>query len=211
MRTLADYINNCIADNISESILSSTRTGKAGMDEDFKKYRLDPDKVTLNTDGSIDYNGNVNFLQCDLTKLPFKFRKVNGHFNCSNNMLTTLEGCPIECKNFLCAYNKLTSLEHAPAIVNGVFDCVHNKLTSLEGSPEEVKYNFFCSDNQLTSLNGGPKQVGSDYDCSYNKLTSLEGLPKKLDMKLYCGNNATKFTIEDVLALCKIRKSNIHV
>ncbi len=35
---------------------------------------------------------NVNLCNKKLTKLPLKFNKVNGYFDCSSNNLTTLEG-----------------------------------------------------------------------------------------------------------------------
>ncbi len=31
-----------------------------------------------------------------LTKLPLKFNKINGYFDCGYNKLTSLEGSPIE-------------------------------------------------------------------------------------------------------------------
>ena len=165
MTTLSEYI--------SESILSSTRTGKAGIDEVLRQYGLDPAKATLNADGTIDYDGYVllnNKNLTNLSKLPFKFRNVNGDFSCCNNQLTTLDGCP--------------------RIVKGDFDCSYNKLVNLKG---------------------GPKQVGGHYLCYDNELTSLEGLPKKLSLKLYCYGNPGQFTKEDVLAVCKIQKTNIHL
>ena len=82
-----------------------------------------------------------------------------GDLDCSNNDLTSLEGCPKEVKgDFDCSSNNLTSLDGSPEIVSGYFDCSYNKLTSLEGCPKEVKGNFYCSNNNLISLNGLPFQ-----------------------------------------------------
>ena len=227
MITLSDYIT----DNISESILSSTRTGKVHLDEELRKYGLDPAKAVLNADGTIDYDGNVNLNSKNLTnffKLPFRFRKVNGSFYCSHNNLTTLEGCPEEvANNFFCDNNNLTSLKGGPKQVGCHYYCMFNKLTTLEGAPERIEAyfscsnnnltnfnhcpqvingSFFCHHNQLTSLKGGPAQVSGEYDCAYNQLTSLEGLPKKLRDKLICYNNPGKFTVKDVLKVCSINK-----
>ena len=47
-----------------------------------------------------------------------------------------------------------------------------------------VTGNFSCSDNNLTSLDGAPRSVGGDFDCS---------------------NNAIKFTIEQVRAVCDVK------
>ena len=52
------------------------------------------ENYTINPDGSIDVDGNVNLYEMELTKLPLKFNNVSGYFNCSWNDLTTLEGCP---------------------------------------------------------------------------------------------------------------------
>jgi hypothetical protein len=83
---------------------------------------------TINPDGSIDVDGNVHLHNRKLTKLPLKFNKVTGDFNCFWNNLTTLEG--------------------SPTYVSSWFDCSYNELTSLEGCPNYVD-NFVCSDNPL--------------------------------------------------------------
>ena len=50
-----------------------------------------------------------------MTKLPVKFGKVSGNFDCCKNNLTTLEGCPDYVGgDFSCWNNKLTTLEHRP-------------------------------------------------------------------------------------------------
>ena len=40
---------------------------------------------TINDDGSIDVDGDVNLSRKKLTKIPFKFRNVSGSFFCYNN------------------------------------------------------------------------------------------------------------------------------
>ena len=44
----------------------------------------------INSDGSIDVDGNVDLTDKGLTKLPLKFRNVGGYFYCGYNQLTTL-------------------------------------------------------------------------------------------------------------------------
>ena len=83
---------------------------------------------TINSDGSIDVDGDVNLTNKKLTKLPVKFNKVSGNFYCSSNKLT-LEGGPKE--------------------VGGDFYCSNTQLTTLEGSPKEVGGDFNCFNNQL--------------------------------------------------------------
>lgn len=51
---------------------------------------------------------------------------MGGHFSCSNNHLTSLEGAPEEVRgHFACSDNKLTSLEGAPKVLRGFFFTAH--------------------------------------------------------------------------------------
>ena len=126
------------------------------IDSICKEYWIT--NYTINSDGSIDVEGNVNLSNLELTKLPLKFGRVGGNFNFGHNELTTLKGSPRE--------------------VGGNFFCSHNKLTTLEGGPREVGGSFGCSNNQLTTLEGAPREVGGDFYCSYNQLYTLKGLPR---------------------------------
>jgi hypothetical protein len=124
---------------------------------------------TINTDGSIDVDDNVDLNDFGLTKLPLKFNKVSG--------------------NFECYYNKLTTLEGSPKSVGGDFYCRYNKLTSLEGSPKSVGGNFHCNDNNLTTLLGSPKLVGGFFNCQVNKILTFEGAPNHVGGDFYCAYN----------------------
>ena len=118
---------------------------------------------------------------------------IKGDFDCSDNNLTSLEGCPERVGgSFDCSENQLTSLEGCPNKIGKGFYCSYNQLTSLKGCPEKVNGDFYCSYNQLTSLEGCPKEVGGDFSCSHNQLTSLEGCPKKIGRDFYCSNNSKK-------------------
>ena len=103
---------------------------------------------TINDDGSIDVDEDVDLSNMKLSSIPFKFRKVSGHFYCNSNILKSLEGCPVE--------------------VGGTFDCSYNLLASLEGCPKKIGGSFHCHDNQLTSLKGGPKEVSRNIDITGN-------------------------------------------
>ena len=95
-----------------------------------KKYNIT--NYTINSDGSIDVDGNVNLSRKGLTKLPLKFGNVTGYFYCSDNQLTTLEGSPKEVGGgFYCNNNKLTSLKGGPAKLGGEFNCQLNQLPKL--------------------------------------------------------------------------------
>ncbi len=147
---------------------------------------------TINSDGSIDVNGNVDLSMKYLTSLPLKFNRVTGNFKCiglyweSNAKLTTLEGSPrIVGGDFLCSQNQLTSLEGAPEEVGGNFQCIYNELTSLQGAPKKVGGDFYCEYNRLTSLEGAPDEVNF-FNCSNNQLKSLQGAPRKVNSHLQC-------------------------
>jgi hypothetical protein len=141
---------------------------------------------SVNTDGGIDVDGDVNLRGMELDKLPLKFGKVTDVFDCSRNKLTNLVGSPKEVgRDFNCTWNKLETLEGAPIYVGERFFCQDNKLTSLEGAPKELGRGFNCSGNKLTSLLGGPIYVGKGFDCQDNKLTSLEGAPKEFGEDFY--------------------------
>ncbi len=96
-----------------------------------KKYNIE--NYTINSDGSIDVDGAVDLLHLNLTKIPIKFNNVYGNFDCS--------------------YNLLTSLENSPKWIRDSFFCIENSLTSLEGCPISDMYYYF-GDNPLESLNG---------------------------------------------------------
>ena len=108
---------------------------------------------TVNPDGTVDVDGDVDLTHKNLTRLPLKFGKVSGDFDCKYNQLTTLEGCPTEVGgDFYCYGNKLTTLKGGPKRVGGGFSCAMNNLTTLEGCPK-VGARFNCYGNQLTIIN----------------------------------------------------------
>jgi hypothetical protein len=172
---------------------------------DLGCYPDDLGTVTWNSvTRSVDVSRSVYLHNKGLTRLPFQFGKVGGYFVCAYNRLTSLEGCPKEVGgNFVCAYNRLTSLEGCPKEVGGNFDCSHNWLTSLEGCPGKVGKDFWCPDNQITSLRCCPKEVGGYFVCSYNQLTSLECCPKEVGGYFSC--SADGLTDVSALRWCKIK------
>ena len=75
----------------------------------IKDLGLDFDKVTINKDNSIDYNGDVKIAGKNLDIIPLQFNIVKGDFNCYGNNLTSLKGSPQKCNNFY--YNKWDSIK----------------------------------------------------------------------------------------------------
>jgi hypothetical protein len=140
---------------------------RESIDSICKKYGIK--NYTINSDGTVDVNGNVNLSNCRLQEIPLKFGYVSGNFYCGTNKLTTLKGAPRE--------------------VGGSFGCGTNELTSLEGAPIRVDGYFDCCDNKIVSLQGGPKEVGGDFDCDFNELTTLIGAPEDVGGDFYCVEN----------------------
>lgn len=197
-----------------ESILSSTTTGKAAIDAMYMKYGLNPSKVKTNDDGTIDYDGDIDFESKRMPggKLPFKFNVVNGTFYVANSGLKTMEGFPrVINGNMYAEENNFTDLKGGPEKVTGLYDVAHCQLTSLDGFcknwPDIIRIydnrlkslkglpsskgskcrGFSCNDNELTSLEGCPERVDGEFACSHNKLVSFEGGPK--EAQIYGASN----------------------
>ena len=110
---------------------------------------------TINPDGSIDVNGNVDLSYKNLTQLPLTFNKVYGNFYCNCNNLTTLKGGPKWVGGFFSCYrNRLSSLEFSPDYVGDYFECTGNDLTD-NYCDTEIGGNFYTSLKQdgLTEVN----------------------------------------------------------
>lgn len=173
-----------------ESILASSHAGKAGVDALYEKYGIDPDWVTVNADGTIDYAGTIVISNQQMTKLPFRFNRVNGSMHIRSCGLTTLEGAPkYVAHDFKVFNNNLTSLEGSPEYVGWEFGCSYNKIQTLKGGPKKVGKAYFCYNNELTSLEGAPKNIHAEFNCSNNKLTSLKGCPEDVNGRFDCTNN----------------------
>jgi hypothetical protein len=129
----------------------------------------------------VDVLGTVDLDRKGLTRLPFAFGKVGGHFGCSGNRLTSLEGAPRE--------------------VGGNFECSDNRLTSLEGAPREVGEYFGCFGNRLTSLEDAPSRVGWNFGCSVDGLRDVSALKRcKIGGQIYLlGPKADKERVTQML------------
>ena len=96
-------------------------------------------KYTINDDLTVDVAEYVNLVLFRINKIHIQFNKVNGYFNCSNNQLTSLEGCPkIVNGRFNCSYNKLTSLKYLPDVIEGYLWCDYNLKDSVEYKAYEL-------------------------------------------------------------------------
>ena len=152
MKIIREHINEVLnfkrdqEDSLASYGVGQIHLIKSWLDEmGVKNY-------TINNDFTIDVKGHVYLDFKNLTKFPnyIKFNKVDKSFYCSNNQLTSLEGCPTSVgRNFFCYDNQLTNLEGCPTSIGGNFSCSHNQLTSLEGCPTSVSGYFSCSNNKI--------------------------------------------------------------
>ena len=128
------------------------------------QYKIE--NYTINSDGSIDVDGDVNILGHGLYKLPLKFGKVYG--------------------SFYCQFNKLTSLEGSPNYVGGDFLFFRNNITSLEGSPDFVGGDYSCSSNKITTLIGFRTEVVNKFRADQKNMLIYDILKFKYPIyKLY--------------------------
>lgn len=138
----------------------------------------------------VDVYDSVDISFLNLSKIKVKFNKIYGDFNCSNNKLKTLLGCPEEVQgSFFCFNNKLKNLEYSPKKIHKDYLCFSNQLASLYGAPHEIYGDFYCSFNQLQTLEYSPKVVNGDYNCSSNMINSLWGSPKIIRNNFDCSDN----------------------
>ncbi len=153
------------------------------LEKELKKYSIK--NYIINSDGTIDVDGDVNFHKKRLTNIPFKFGKVTGDFDCSVNKLESLEGSPYEVGGaFFCYHNRLKSLIGSPTDVGDDFNCAYNKLKSLEGMPLEVGNNFNCRINpDLKELNSVSNVEGTIY-CDYLDISKFQGFCKSIKRSL---------------------------
>jgi len=143
-----------------------TSVDKANIKLLLKRHFYIYGRITIDENGLVSCTGKVYLNNAiKVNKLPVKFLKVGGFFNCGGNELTSLEG--------------------GPQSVGDYFSCSSNELTSLKGCPHLVRGSFYCDDNQLTSLEGGPQTVGNGFDCNNNPLITLKGLPTRITQDLY--------------------------
>lgn len=128
--------------------------------EDIQRWLIKHDikNFTILEDNSINVKGDVklsNLLE-NLSKLPVNFNEVDGDFDISDNVLTSIEGSPQK--------------------VSGDFKAHKNEINSLKGGPKEVGKNFIILKNNIRSLENAPSVVGDDFICSHNPLNDLEGI-----------------------------------
>ena len=155
MKTLKFKEYKSLNENLNQGFLEPTR-------ENIEEFGLDYSSVDHNSDGSIDYAGDVNIAWMKLTNIPFNFRYVSGMFNCSDNNLETLKGSPKTNEmDFRCSKNKLKSLEFGPETILKYIDIGNER------------YSITCGSNSIASLKMGPTLVPEYFNCEDNNIIIL--------------------------------------
>jgi hypothetical protein len=186
----------CIKDNIYADRKYAININKPMSDwtQEDKNTFLDwymPNLWSLNSNGEIDVDGDVNLYKQGFSELPVKFGKVEG--------------------NFRVGFNNLTSLKNCPSYVGGYFDVEVNQISSLEGFPEYVGDDVYIGWNKLKNLNGLPKKINGTLSCSANMLKSLEGFPEYVQDSILCKGQigGYKFKKSEILKVCKVNDNSI--
>jgi len=155
------------------------------IDAICKQYGIT--NYTINQDGTVDVDGNVKLHSRRLTKLPLKFGRVTGYFDCYNNQLTSLEGGPKEVGgHFGCSYNQLTSLIGGPEVVLGAYYALNNQINSFEGFPDDYDGDCDFTRNPvqkvLNEFKGIPDWKVIKYIIEFEAIWNGEIVPERLEM-----------------------------
>lgn len=177
--------------------------GKLNRKEDLNRneieYLLENNNIenyTINEDLTVDVNGDVDLSNRYLaggnrTHLPFKFGKVTGNFNISNNSISSLKNCPDEIGgDFDASENNLKSLDYATPYVKGKFD-IWSNYNEFENSIE----------NDFTDIFGGSDERIKNYARSkYLENRLQENIPNK-----------NEINIESLHAQVQANKHNVEI
>jgi hypothetical protein len=97
-------------------------------DMNIKSYIINDNLTISSKEGVYLYSKNLEFFPYYI-----QFGKIKGPFNCGDNKLTTLRGCPFKVTgSFICDNNLLDNLKYAPKHVGLSFYCKHNLIEFSE-------------------------------------------------------------------------------
>jgi len=178
-----------------------TKKEKDRIDKVCKKYEIQ--NYSINSDGSIDVNGDVNLKNyTEINKLPIRFGKITGDFTCISLGIYTFDGFPHTVGgHFICSYSwNLTSMVGGPSIVGGDYIITANAISALDGVPDMITGTFTCTGNKLLNLIGSPSTVTGSFNCAGNSLTNLVGGPKTVGGDYNFGGNTSIISLKGCAA-----------
>src|SRR5271157_6515237 len=95
MKLVKESLNEIMHFERSSNPLVTLQVGKKEL---IKKWldEMDVEKYVINRDFTIDVFGSVYLYEKELEKFPdyIQFADIHGSFECGENKLTTLKGCP---------------------------------------------------------------------------------------------------------------------
>jgi len=174
---------------VNKEVYNLTKTEKFWLfflNRDYPYFVIDGDENPESSYRKIYDNRKAKkiTMKSGETFKQFRYHQNINSFDCSNNELKSLIGCP-PCKILYCFNNLLTSLVGCPVSIKKI-DCRHNRLISLIGCPPKVD-ELDCTRNRLTSLDGCSQKI-KRLGLSHNLLTSLKGCSASVEI-LGCSNN----------------------
>ena len=152
----SDYFVNKVKEYLVNKPKSKIGNNKTKIANFLMDCGLLKDQFIIYDDFSVDALGSVDMSHKNLTKIPYRFKRCTGDFNCSYNNLSYLDNAPHGVHgNFNCSYNRLIDLKNGPRLVSKSYNCSNNLIESFDGAPLRLNY-FNCSNNFLSDLNGAP-------------------------------------------------------
>ena len=168
-------------------------------------FDLNIEHFKINDNFVVDIHESISLQGMKLTKLPFKFGGISGYFDCSDNKLTTLKGCPKLIDGFFdCSSNKLISLKHGPIEVGSFYNCYHNKLTDLSHLPKVIEESIDFRFNDLTSNTFLSNIKGEIYTSIKDNNVKLDNLGRVLNKDVFVKLNKRSSIIKEILRNKKV-------
>ncbi|WP_120175214.1 leucine-rich repeat domain-containing protein [Prevotella melaninogenica] len=133
-------------------------------------------------------------------------------FICANNKITSLDlsKCP-NLRYLVCSNNLLESL-HVDNCTNlSTLECNDNKIKELDLSYAKNLYSLDCSDNKITTLKTSLESI-TEIDCRYNEIKELNISAANQLVRLNCGfNKLNKLSIDNCPLLSVLIFSNNNI
>ncbi len=175
----------------------------------IKDYIINDDN-TISVMGDVIITSDIDCIESEeikYTKLPFKFKEIDGNFICSGLGLETLEGCPYYVGgDFICSKNNISTLEFGPQYVGGDCDYSNNKINSFKYAPTILFGGIDISNNLLETLEYCPS-IYSFLDISFNNIKTFKYISLTINDIVYDNTLIPKeFTILDKFLLNDILK-----
>lgn len=160
----------------------------------------------------VNVNQNIDWSGMELTELPdLGIYRVHGNFIVKGNKLLNLKNSPIEITgNYDCSYNMLETLENCETQkVMKVFYCGSNNLRNMKGCPPVILSSIHVEGNPLESLEGiGASRRLSTAVVGARETSFSESLKEEIEIYRACIQkliwNANLSFVENLEVLIKV-------